>query len=109
MGYSGSNLLFFTFFSFLHTSKSYRVQDIKNTKYINDTAGSMVCHINHVAYIYKGSFILYAKHQKGTEGHLNSVVVIAKPIWGHANGKDKRQGENMVGSDKSKIGVSVKR
>ena len=60
----------------------------------------MLCHINPAAYTYKGSFTLYATPQKGREGHLNSVVVIAKPIWGHANGKEKRQGEKKVGSDK---------
>ena len=56
---------------FIYTSKSYKVQEIKNTKYINDTTGSMLCHISPAAYTYKGSFTLYATPQKGREGHLN--------------------------------------
>ena len=55
----------------LYTSKSYKVQEIKNTKYINNTAGGMLCHISPAAYTYKGSFTLYATPQKGREGHLN--------------------------------------
>ena len=74
---------------FIYIRLNLKVQEIKNTKYINDTARSMLCHINPAAYTYKGSFTLYATPQKGREGHLNSVVVIAKPIWGHANGKEK--------------------
>ena len=75
-----SSLLCYDLFLYIYTSKSYRVQEIKNTKYINDTAGSILCHINPAAYTYKGSFTLYATPQKGREGLLNSVVVIVKPI-----------------------------
>ena len=71
------------FFSYIRLNLT--VQEIENTKYINDTARSMLCHINPAAYTYKGSFTLYATPQKGREGHLNFVVVIAKPIWGHGN------------------------
>ena len=85
------------------------MQEIKNTKYINDTARSMLCHINPAAYTYKGSFTLYATPQKGREGHLNSIVVIAKPIWGHANGKETCQGgKKWSEAIKKTIGVSVK-
>ena len=35
-----------------------------------------------VAYTYKGSFTLYTTPLKGREGHLNSVIGIAKPTWG---------------------------
>ena len=42
---------------FIYTSKSNKNKK-KNTKYINDTAGSMLCHISPAAYTYKGSFTL---------------------------------------------------
>ena len=56
------------FFSFYIYTLNLTVQDIKNTKYINDTARSMLYHINPAAYTYKGSFTLYATPQKGREG-----------------------------------------
>ena len=72
-------------FIYIYTSKSYKNKK-KNTKYISDTAGSMLCHISPTAYTYKGSFTLYAMPLKGRERHLKSVIGIAKPAWGHANG-----------------------
>ena len=65
-------LLFF----FIYISKSYKNKK-KNTKYINDTAGSMLCHISPAAYTYQGSFTLYAMPLKGRERHLKSVIGIA--------------------------------
>ena len=53
---------------FLYIRLNLTVQEIKNTKYINDTARSMLCHINPAAYTYKGSFTLYTTPQKGREG-----------------------------------------
>ena len=71
--------------------KSYKNKK-KNTTYINDTAGSMLCHIRPAAYTYTGSFTLYATPLKGREMHLKSVIGIAKPAWGHANGETMTEG-----------------
>ena len=82
------------------------MQKIKTTQYINDTEGSMLCHISPAAYTQKGSFILYATPQKGREGHLISVIGIVKPTWGHANGKTMTKEKKWW--DAIKVGVNVK-
>ena len=96
---------YFVFFIYIRLNLT--VQEIKNTKYINDTARSMLCHINPAAYTYKGSFTLYATPEKGREegregGTFEFHCSYCKTHMGTCQRKRKMSRGKKVGSDNKK-------
>ena len=65
-----------------------------NTKYTNDTEGSMLCHTSPAAYTYKGSFTLFAAPLKGREGHFEFRYRHCKTHMGARQRKKVAEGKN---------------